>query len=84
MAKSNLLQREYTNLRTQRVRLRTARTELAKMARMEPQKRHGPDGILNQLAQVEMALNSTERRWAELSSLLGRPASQPPVRLASR
>jgi hypothetical protein len=77
----SLLQREYGALRKQRVDLRATRERVVQMAGLEPQKLYGPDGHLNRLAQLDMTLRATQPRWEELSRLLGKPPSRPPVKL---
>jgi hypothetical protein len=76
-----ILQREYETLRKQRVGLRATRERLVRATALEPQKLYGPDGHLNRLAQLDLTLRATQSRWEELSRLLGKPLSRPPVKL---
>ena len=77
----NIIQREYETLRSQRVRLRKAIEHYRQRATLERQNLYGPDGHLNTIANLEMQLRGTERRWQELHLLLGRRIPGPPVKL---
>jgi hypothetical protein len=78
---SNILEREYTELRSQRVALRKRREALIQAATFAPQNRYGPDGFDNAIWWTEAALRGTEKRWTELCILLRKPLPGPPVKL---
>jgi hypothetical protein len=77
----NILQREFEDLRSQRVRLRKAIEHYTTRANLEPQSRYGVDGHLNSIVGLQAQLRGTEKRWAELHALLGKRLPGPPVRL---
>ena len=63
---SNLIEREYDELRSRRVALRQRRDRLVQAAAFGPQNRYGPEGYDNQIVMTEAQLRGTERRWTEL------------------
>src|SRR5688572_7387016 len=77
----NILEREFNALRSERVSLRKAIERYQMRATMERQSLYGPGGHLNTIANLEMQLRGTERRWQELHLLLGRRIPGPPVKL---
>jgi hypothetical protein len=77
----SLIEREYDDLRSHRVALRRQRDYLIHARSCAPQRRYGVDGYDNALAMTEAALRGTERRWAELCTLLRKPLPGPPVQL---
>jgi hypothetical protein len=78
---SNLIEREYVDLRSHRVALRRQRDHLLQNRILSPQRRYGVEGYDNALALTEAALRGTERRWTELCILLRKPLPGPPVKL---
>src|SRR5688500_8659128 len=74
------------DIRARRDDLRRRRVELRKAIQRQQQllvMRSGdPIDGQQRLVHLQMQLRGTEREWAELSALLGEPASRPPVKLA--
>jgi hypothetical protein len=79
----NPIEREYDDLRSHRVALRRQRDYLINARHCAPQRRYGVDGYDNTLAMVEATLRGTERRWAELCTLLRKPLPGPPVKIGT-
>jgi hypothetical protein len=77
----NILEQEYEALRAQRVGLRQQRDALMKRNCFAPMDAYGVDGTNNRIKTVEGMLRGTEKRWAELSLLLGKPYPVVPVKL---
>jgi hypothetical protein len=77
----NVLEAEYEALRAQRVRLRQQRDALLKRNCYAPMDAYGADGTNNRIVAVEGMLRGSEKRWAELSLLLGKPYPVVPVKL---
>ena len=72
------LEREYADLRARRVGLRNAIKQVAGVMMLGGPRLYEER---QQLETLQLLLKGTDRRWAELGALLGRP-DRPPVSLA--
>lgn len=80
---SNLLEREFNSLRSYRVRLRNEMAAIAKAASIDTNKIYGSDGFRARYHRAAVELKATEKRWQELSAMLGRPLPGPAVKLTT-